>query len=132
MRPKFLVSAGAGSTDSSEESEDEDDGSDLSECSADDKPIRAYASFHRSPEELEQYRCIIEDSQESNEKDKLTMLLESASLGWSRTQVYEGLAQNTNSIHGFALIPCPDWANASGNYENEKLYIKDRRVCRCD
>lgn len=118
-----------GSTDSSEESEDEDEESDQSSCSENSELISS-ASFHRTKEELEQYRYIIDDKRKAVMNDDLQKLCESASLGWSRSQVYEGLARNVKSIQGFHLIPCPDWANASGNYENEKLYNKDRRVCK--
>lgn len=50
---------------------------------------------------------------------------------WNRTRIYEHFARRTRCIRPFRIIAYPDWIDAQATAANEKLYVKDRNVCRC-
>ncbi|XP_032793562.2 LOW QUALITY PROTEIN: cytosolic carboxypeptidase 4 [Daphnia magna] len=135
------LSGDATSSDSSEESEEEEEtgkGSltDSRTCSFTNGTKKKSKKFHpptnpyRSAEELEQYRQHFDPIGEQDDKDELANASQSMESGWTRQQIYEFVARRTKSIHGFRLIPCPDWINAVGSLVEEPFFIKDRTVCR--
>ncbi|XP_057364799.1 cytosolic carboxypeptidase 4-like isoform X2 [Daphnia carinata] len=134
------LSGDTASSDSSEESEEEEETGksslpDSRTCSFTNGTKKKSKKCHpplnpyRSAEELEQYRQHFDSTEQDNE-DELTNASQSIGSGWTRQQIYEYFARRTKSIHGFRLIPCPDWINAVGNIAEEPFFIKDRTVCR--
>ncbi|XP_046441792.1 cytosolic carboxypeptidase 4-like isoform X2 [Daphnia pulex] len=135
-------SLGNGATsDSSEESEEEEeigDGSlpgsrNWSFCSGTKKKSKKFSpptNPYRSAEELEQYRRHFDLKSDQYEEDELRNISKIVPPNLNRQQIYEFFARRTKSIHGFRLIPCPDWSNSSGSSGREPFYIKDRNVCR--
>lgn len=77
-----------------------------------------------------QYQRHLYDESDDNDDDELSQTIRSIPAAWDRQHIYEYFAQRTKAIHGFRLIPYPDWINASGSPLEEKFYIKDRAVCR--
>lgn len=111
---------GTSSSDSSEESDCDEE-----ETLTASPPVHVY----RTSEELKQYQRHFDS--DTTFKDELSRTCsDSIPLYWSRPQIYEYFARKVRAIHGFRLIPYPDWINATSNPQEEKFYVKDRRVCR--
>jgi hypothetical protein len=141
MNHLFLKLGNGAMSDSSEESEEEEeigDGSlpgsrNWSFCSGTKKKSKKFSpptNPYRSAEELEQYRRHFDLKSDQYEEDELRNISKIVPPNLNRQQIYEFFARRTKSIHGFRLIPCPDWSNSSGSSGREPFYIKDRNVCR--
>nr|CAH0112957.1 unnamed protein product [Daphnia galeata] len=134
-------SGNGASSDSSDESEEEEEvgegslpGSrNWSFCSGTKKKSKKFSpptNPYRSAEELEQYRRHFDHKPNQYDEDELRDIIRTVPTNFNRQQIYEFFARRTKSIHGFRLIPCPDWSNSNGSSSKEPFYIKDRNVCR--
>lgn len=138
---KLLKLGNGASSDSSDESEEEEEvgegslpGSrNWSFCSGTKKKSKKFSpptNPYRSAEELEQYRRHFDHKPNQYDEDELREIIRTVPTNFNRQQIYEFFARRTKSIHGFRLIPCPDWSNSNGSSSKEPFYIKDRNVCR--